>query len=217
MSSNPDQLEADVDRSRDSLGRDVARLNDRVSPARFVGTRTDRVKQGAASIKDKLMGSSNSAGDAAKDRLGSAVGSVKDATDNAAGRLGDATGSAPETLRQQTQGNPVAAGLIAFGVGWLLSSLVPASQAEQQAAAKLEENADAVVEPLTESAKEVAGNLQQPLQDSAAALKDTATDAVDRTTEHAKSAAGDVKDQAADAKDDVAGGSGDSTRATRSY
>jgi hypothetical protein len=44
----------------------------------------------------------------------------------------------------QTQGNPLAAGLIAFGVGWLAASLIPASRPEQQAAAKAKEHASVV-------------------------------------------------------------------------
>ena len=197
--TSPDQLESDVNKTRESLSKDVSRLGERVSPGRFVGTRSERIKQSASSVKDKLMGSASNAGPAASDKLSSAVGSVHDATNNAAGSLSDA--SASGALRNQTQGNPVAAGLIAFGVGWLVSSLVPVSNAEQKVARKVEEHADAVVDPLTESAKQVAGNLQQPLQDSAQALKETATDAANRTAEHAKSAADDVK---GDAQDTVA-------------
>jgi hypothetical protein len=205
--SNPDQLAMQVDQTRNSLSKDVARLNDRVSPARAVGTRTDKIKDSAGKVKDRLMGAKDRAMDqgpgVAKDKAGSAVGSVHDATNAAAGKLGAVTNTA--ALKEQTQGNPVAAGLVAFGVGWLLSSLVPVSQAEQAAAATVEDNADTLVAPLKESAQQVAGNLQEPLQNSAEALRQTTTDAVNRTTEHAKSATQDVKQQAAGAKDDVSG------------
>lgn len=202
--SDPDQLESNVNQTRDSLHRDVLRLNEQVSPRQFVGTRKEKIKNRAGAIKDRLMGSADDPGQAAKDKAGSALDSVKDATDSAGAKLGDAVGSAPQVLRKQTEGNPLAAGLIAFGAGWLLSALIPASDAEQQAARKVEQNADGLIEPLQQSAKEVADNLQQPLQDSADALKQTATDAADRTREHAKSAAADVKDKAVDAKDDIA-------------
>jgi hypothetical protein len=194
--SNPDQIERDVAQTRTSLSNDVARLNDRVSPSKFVGRRTDKIKDSAASIKNRLMGSSDSAGEAAADKMNSALSKVSDASDGMAAKVGDAAGGAPQALRQQTQGNPIAAGLIAFGVGWLLSSLVPATQVEQAAAKQVEDNAGGLIDPLKESAQEVAGNLQQPLQDSAEQLKQTATNAADKTTEHAKSAAADVKDNA---------------------
>lgn len=203
--SNPDKLESNVDQTRESLRRDVARLNDRVSPNRFVETRKEKIENRAGAMKDRLMGSADDPGQAAKDKLGNAVGSVKDATDSAGAKVQDALGSAPDTLREQTQGNPLAAGLIAFGAGWLLSSLAPASDAEQRVARKVEQNAGDLVEPLKQSAQEVAGNLQQPLQESAEAVKQTATDAANRTREHAESAASGIKDKAVDAKDDVAG------------
>jgi hypothetical protein len=200
--SNPDQIERDVTTTRDSLSTNVARLNDRVSPSKFVGRRTGKIKDSAASIKDRLMGSSDSAGEATTDKMSGALSNVSDATEGIAAKVSDAAGGAPDALRNQTQGNPIAAGLIAFGVGWLLSSLVPATQVEQNAAQQVEDNAGGVIEPLKESAQEVAGNLQQPLKDSADQLKQTATDAADKTTEHARSVAADVKDNAKDSIND---------------
>lgn len=96
--------EADVTRTRETLKNDVARLDERVSPSRFVGSRTDRIKRSASSAKDKLMGSSDSAAGAASDTLQSAAGSIADATGSAASRVSDATGNAPQALRDQTQG-----------------------------------------------------------------------------------------------------------------
>jgi hypothetical protein len=186
--SNPDQIERDAAQSRDALAQDVSRLNDKVSPASFLQRRKGKLQETGGSIKDKLMGSSDSAGAAAKDKAGSAVSSMKDATDSLGSKVTDAVSA--DALKQQTQGNPIAAGLIAFGVGWLLSSLVPVSSAEQDVAKKVE---DSVGEPLKQSAREVAENLQEPLQESAHALKSTATDAANKTVEQAKSTANDVK------------------------
>lgn len=194
--SNPDQIERVTAKTRDSLSKDVARLNDKVSPAKFLSRRTDKLKETAGSMKDRLMGSSDSPGDAAKDKAGSAVASMKDATDSLGSKVSDAVST--DAIRQQAQGNPIAAGLIAFGVGWLLSSLVPASRVEQHAAERIEDKSSALVDPLKQSAQEVAGNLQQPLQDAAGSIKQTTSDATNKTTEHAKSAAADVKDNAQD-------------------
>jgi len=195
--TNPDQLERDAAKTRESLGQDVNRLNDKVSPSSFLERRKAKLQDSAGSIKDRLMGSSDTPGQAAKDKAGSAVSSVKDKTDALGSKLSDAAST--DALRGQTQGNPIAAGLIAFGVGWLLSSLVPASQAEQTAASKVEATAG---DPLKQSAQEVAGNLQQPLQESAEAVKSAATDAAAKTTDHARSAASDVSGKARDAAQD---------------
>lgn len=200
--TDPDQLAQDLGQTRATLRNDVTRLSDRVSPARFVDSRTSRVKSGAAAIKDRLMGSGGSVGSAAADR----VGSVQDATGAAAAKIGDAAGSAPDAARAQATGNPVAAGLIAFGAGWLISSLVPASSTERDAARTIEDNADGVVEPLTDSARQVADNLRAPAQHAADEVQQKATEAVQRTSRHAQTAADDVKDQAATAKNHVADG-----------
>jgi hypothetical protein len=51
----------------------------------------------------------------------------------------DMASSALEQARKRTWGNPLAAGLVVFGAGWLLSSLLPATEREQQAAAQLKD------------------------------------------------------------------------------
>jgi len=53
----------------------------------------------------------------------------------------DKVSAAPGQLRRQAAGNPLAVGLIAVGVGWLAGSLLPASPAEERAAAKVKEAA----------------------------------------------------------------------------
>ena len=59
------------------------------------------------------------------------AGNVHSATGTAGAHLGDAgaaIGDAPAQVKTKTQGNPLAAGLIAFGAGLLVSSLIPASR-----------------------------------------------------------------------------------------
>jgi ElaB/YqjD/DUF883 family membrane-anchored ribosome-binding protein len=175
--TTPDQIAHDIDQTRGSLRSNVEQLRSSTSPSSFLGRRVDKIKDSASSAKDRLMGSASNAPGAAS----SAASSAK-----------DAAGAAPGAVRAKTEGNPLAAGLIAFGVGWMLSALVPASGVERQAAQQLEDNAGPVVEPLKQSAQEVAGNLQEPVQQSIEDVKSTASDAANRTTEHAKSAAADV-------------------------
>lgn len=194
--SDPDQLAADTHKTQDALSKDVARLSDRVSPEKFVGTRREKITHSFSAIKDQAMGIGDSAAQAAKDGATSAASSAQDAKDSA----GDSAGSAPDAIRGQTKGNPVAAGLIAFGAGWLLSSLAPASEAEKKAASQVE---DRVGEPLKQSAQEVAGNLKEPAQQAAASVQDTTQEAANRTAQHAKSAASEVQEHAKDAKGDV--------------
>jgi len=117
--------------------------------------------------------------------------------------VGDAVSDAPNAVARKAQGSPIAAGLIAFGAGLLVSSLLPASRAEQQAAQAVKDTAEPMVNDLTESAKQVAGNLKEPAQQAIEEVKSTATDAADTVREDATSAIDDVKSHAVDAKETV--------------
>ena len=193
--SDPDQLAADTRRTQDAVSGDVTRLTDRVNPQQFVGTRREKVSQGLGSIKDRVMGLGASATQAAKDKAQSAADSAQDAGGSAQG----AAGSAQDTVRDQASGNPIAAGVIAFGAGWLLSSLLPASDAEQKAAAHVEEHASGVTDSVKQSAQDVASNLKEPARDAAQSVQQSATDAANRTADHAQRASRDVKEHAHDA------------------
>lgn len=190
--SNPDQIENDLATTRDAVRADMDQLNDAVSPKAVISTQVDKVKHGAAAIKDRLMGAPDS--EAAKSKVADLAGTAQDTTSAAAAKLSEAARSAPDTVRARTQGNPLAAGVVAVGVGWLLSSLAPATSAEKHAAQQLESNADSVLDPLADSAKTIAGNLQQPAQDAATGVQNAAGDAVSDTIEHAKSATSNVTD-----------------------
>jgi gas vesicle protein len=108
---------------------------------------------------------------------------------------------------RQTQGNPLAAGLIAFGVGWLVSSLLPASQKEQQLAQQAEtalrENKDALLAPAKEVAQEMGEQLKPAAQDAVESVKSTAQDAAQTVKDEGQSAVEDVKGQAQDSKETV--------------
>ena len=107
---------------------------------------------------------------------------------------------APSAVARKAQGSPIAAGLIAFGAGLLVSSMLPASRVEQQAAEKVKDTAQPMVDDLTDTAKEIAGNLKEPAQQAMEEVKSTATDAATTVKDDATSAAEDVKSQAQDSK-----------------
>src|SRR6478672_2480516 len=191
-SDDPEVIRRDIESTRADLSRNVDALTEKVSPSRVVGRRVDRAKDAVGSVKDKVMGSSDNPYD---------QGAMGDATDKAssmASSIGDTATSAPTIARQKTRGNPLAAGMIAFGVGWLASSLLPATEKEQQAASavkdKASEHSDTLTAPLKEAAAGAKDNLAGPAQEAVRSVKGTATDAATH-----------VKDEAASAKDDVAG------------
>ena len=95
----------------------------------------------------------------------------------------------------------MAAGLIAFGAGLLLSSLIPASEKEREAADALKTAAEPMTTELTEAAKDMAEGLKEPAREAMENVKATATDAAEHVKAEGQTAAADVKDRATDAKD----------------
>ena len=183
--SSPEQIQAEIERTRNNLSTDVDRLTEKVTPGKVLNRRVDDVRSTASSLRDRVMGS---AGD------GSGLRGAGDTLSDKASNLTSAAGSAPQAMRQRTQGNPLAVGVIAFGVGMLLSSLAPASQLEQNMAETAEAKAKELAEPLKQTGQEMAENLKEPVQESMQQVKETATQAAQDTADHAKSAAQDVKE-----------------------
>lgn len=113
---------------------------------------------------------------------------------------GDKVSGARDKIQEQASGNPLAVGLIAVGVGWLLGSLLPATSTEEQAAAKVKEIATPAI---TGAAKEAGAHLQDSAQQAAESVKATAADAAATVKDETASSVQDVHDQAQTARDTV--------------
>jgi ElaB/YqjD/DUF883 family membrane-anchored ribosome-binding protein len=206
-SNDPDEIRRNIERTRAELSGDVDALTEKVTPSRVVSRRVDKVRSSVSSLRDRVMGpasddgpETSDTGGSARESLSSAAGGAKDSLSSAASSMSDAASSAPSAVKERTQGNPLAAGIIAFGVGWLLSSLLPASEPEKQAATQVKDKATEVAQPQVQRiAQEVAGNLKEPAREAAEQVKSTATDATQAVSDHAKSAAQDVKEDASQA------------------
>ncbi|MFQ4149823.1 DUF3618 domain-containing protein [Arthrobacter sp. LAPM80] len=184
MSEDPDVIRSNIEATRARLGTTVDAVADKVSPSHIVQRQTDKVKDAVFGVKDKVMG--------VADHGGESVSGV-----------GSAIGDAPAQLKARTQGNPLAAGLIAFGAGLLLSSLIPASEPEREAAEALKSAAEPLTQELTEAAKDVAEGLKGPAQEAMENVKATAADATEHVKAEGQDVVADVKERAADAKDNI--------------
>jgi hypothetical protein len=166
-------------------------------------------------VKEKVMGTTDATPSYTNAYTGQSVGqgtghstggSVHNAADTVSAKLsdaGEAISDAPHQVKTKTQGNPLAAGLIAFGAGMLLSALIPASEKEREAADALKTAAEPMTTELTEAAKDMAQGLKEPAREAMENVKTTATDAAQNVKAEGQTAATDVKDRAADAKDNV--------------
>jgi hypothetical protein len=208
---DPDQLRREIERTQRNLSTDVDLLTEKVTPGRIVHRKVNRTRRAMTSLRDRVMGTANDTVSTASDRVGGAASSVSDTASNAASSVADtaseaaqAVGRAPEAVRRGTEGNPLAAGLIAFGAGWLISSLAPASRKEQELADQATTWAREHGQPIAEQvAGQVKDTLAEPAQQAVESVRSTATDAASTVADETRSAAGSVTDRAKEAKDSV--------------
>ncbi len=187
MSTSPDRIRADIEQTRSALSTDVNALGEAVSPGNIARRQADKVKGGVTGLKDKVMGS---------DDTGSDDGTIAD-------RVGDAK----QAVGRKARGNPLAAGLVALGAGWLVGSLIPASERERHAAVAAKDKAQPVTDKVTEevksAAQEAKEHLEQPARESAAAVRSTAQDAIETVKGEGESRVEDVRGSAQDSADTV--------------
>jgi gas vesicle protein len=217
MSENPDVIRADIEATRARLGTNVDAVADKVTPSNIVHRQTDKVKDAVTGVKEKIMGAADTAttkvhhttstgAGHTTNAMHSAGDSLHQAQDTVSAKLSDAgqaVSAAPDQVKAKTAGNPLAAGLIAFGAGMLVSSLIPASQKEREAADQLKTAAQPLATQVTDAAKNMAQDLKEPAQEAMENVKATATDAAQNVKAEGQTAAADVKDRATDAKDNV--------------
>jgi gas vesicle protein len=185
---------ADIDATRANLSRDIDELTDKVSPGRVVERRKEAAKGRIGSVRDKVMGSVPTSGS------GGSGGGVGSKVSDAAGSVSDSAGGALDAVGSKAQGNPLAAGLVAFGAGMLISALIPASEKEAEVAQRAVDAAKEHGQPVVDEAKSVGQQMGQELKDSAVEsaqqVKDTAAESVENVKQEGQSSARTVKDQA---------------------
>jgi ElaB/YqjD/DUF883 family membrane-anchored ribosome-binding protein len=171
MTNNPDEIRREIENTRGRLSSDVNALTETVSPSNVARRQADKVAGVATSVKDRVMGTADD---------------LRSSGSDAASTVGQAPAAAADKARSKTQGNPLAAGLIAFGAGMLVASLLPTTEAESRAGERLAEQADKVVEPLKETGREMGEDLKERAKEAAQEVKSTAQQAVESTKEQAK-------------------------------
>jgi cell division septum initiation protein DivIVA len=207
MTSDPGQIRGNIEQTQRNLSADVDALAEKVSPSRMVERRVEQTRWAMTSVKDRIMGSAAETTSTVSGTASSAAASAKDTLAAKASSAADMASSAPEQARQRTRGNPLAAGLVAFGAGWLLSSLLPATEPEQQAAAQVKdlamEKGRPVAQEMGQAGQEAAHSLRESAKQRAQSVKETATDAASTVAGEAQSQASDVTSHAQEARNRV--------------
>jgi ElaB/YqjD/DUF883 family membrane-anchored ribosome-binding protein len=214
-SNDPDEIRADIKRTRAALSDNVDDLAESVKPKNVAGRQVGKVKEAASNLKDRVMGPDDddysgsavgTVGDkasSAKDAVADKASSAKDTVSGKASEAREAVRQAPRRMKRRAQGNPLAAGVIAFGLGMLVSSLIPSSEKEREAVSQLQDNLEPVKEKATEVARDIGEGLRPAAQDAAESVKTTAQEGAESVKQEGQSAAADVKDQAQASKETV--------------
>jgi Protein of unknown function (DUF3618) len=214
-SNDPDEIRADIERTRATLSNDVDDLAESVKPKSVARRQVDKVKDAVGGVKERVMGSDDDDYDRGavgtvadrtsdtRDAVAERAYAAKDTVSEKASQAGEAVREAPATLKRKTQGNPLAAGVIAFGLGMLVSSLIPSSEKERQAVSSLQENIEPVKQKAAEVARDMGESLKPAAQEAAESVRTTAQEGVESVRQEGQSAAQDVKDQAQQSKETV--------------
>ncbi|CCH21708.1 DUF3618 domain-containing protein [Micromonospora lupini] len=196
MTSDPDRIRREIETTRNDLSSDVDALADKVNPRRIAGDSVGQARGALTRAKEKMMGSSNHLGQEAGQRMSHAAGSVR-----------DETRSLGQQSREQAQGNPLAAGLVAFGVGLLAASLIPPSGRERQLAGRakdmVSEHSGGLRQQASQVGHQVQDNLREPAQQAAQSVRASAQQGVSAVRDQGRSAAGQVQGQAHAAADEL--------------
>lgn len=178
MEQDTDQLKYDIERRREDIEGTLDAIGDRVLPGRIVERRREQLRQGVQGVRERVMG-----------RTHEMTGAASGAASSAAEHVG------PDALGRQVSGHPLGAGLVAAGLGFLVSAAIPRSSSEVQMARSVADAAAPLAEQAQQAVREVARDVADEAASAGSELKETASAAASDVTEEAKHQARAVRDE----------------------
>jgi len=185
MGETPEELRGQLASKRDDLTRDLEAIGDRVSPGRVIERRQASVRMRVTDMTDRVMGVK----DAASDHLHQGATTTADTMTDAVHRVGD-------TTRGRTEGNPLAAGMVAFGLGIVAASVFPATRREKQMAAQAQPALESAVAEIAPAAQQIVDEVRPVAENAMADVRDDAKEASAHVKDEASDAAAEVKESA---------------------
>lgn len=189
----PEEIRAEIERTRTRLGADVEAVAEKVNPESAVQRQKDKARYKFQDLREQVMGASESAHNVADDLRYEAADRATQAK--------YALNQAPDVAKAKTRGNPFAAGLIALGAGWLIGSMLPSTQREQQftadAAQQIQPRVQQATQSLKSNAQDLAEGLKEPAQQAFESVKQTAQDAAQDVKARGQYEGENLKDSAA--------------------
>lgn len=188
MGQTTEELNAEIAETRQSLADDLDALQDKVSPSAVVQRRKEAMSQRVRGLGSRIMGSARSSASGTTGAVSSSGEGVRHAASEMA-----------STAEDRVDGSPLAAGLVAFGVGVVVAALMPATEAESRASQALVDTAKDHGGPVVDAAKSSARDLGEGLRDQASQaateVKERAQDSATRVQDEASSSADRVRSE----------------------
>ena len=175
MADRTEQLREDIDQKRENIGYTVDQIQNRVSPGRITARGRYRFRRWWIDTRDRILGNEQSEypWERTVQSISHRVGDVTDRASEVISDVKDGVAETPRIVRRQTQGNPVAAGFIAFGGGLLVGTLLPETQRERDAAKRLEPAVSGITQEASEIGKELAEDVKTTAIDTLDEVKDS--------------------------------------------
>jgi hypothetical protein len=192
MGKSASEVRADIEGTRRDMSATIDAIADRTSPSRVIGRRRRAMADGWRSVRERVMGRADDDSGA----LGGRAQGMTESVRGQAGAVADQARQAPDTIVQATEGNPIAAGLIAFGGGLLLASMMPPSDAEQRMAGTLRQHTGPLQDELKQAGQQVADDVRSTAQEGAEQVKQRASEAAGAVQDEARGSAQAIQQQA---------------------
>lgn len=192
MGKSASEVRSEIEGTRQDMSETIDAIADRSSPGRIIQRRRQRVSDGWRSVRERVMGRAHDTDGSAGDAAQGVGGTARDA----AASVVEGGRRAPDKVIEQIQGNPIAVGLIAFGGGLLVASLIPPSEAEQRVAGQVVEKAQPVRDELQRAGQEVVEDLRSTAEQGAEQVKQRATEAAESVQEDVRVSTGNVTEEA---------------------
>ncbi len=175
MGQSAAELRREIARTRGEMSRDLDAIGDRVSPRRMAERRLGRTRNWMVMSRERIFGAAEDARDRAGDQAHGLAQTVGHAPSQVGGQV---TG--------QTRGNPMLAGGVAFGLGFLASMLFDATEQEEELARRAEDQLEPIKEQLGQAAGEIGSTVSDAGREAATHLKEDASVRAHDVTETAK-------------------------------
>ena len=221
MAQDTDELRARIEEQRMEITGTVEQIENRIMPGRIMARRRDRMRRTLTDWKDAVFGNDEPdyqdawalygtgtpsgryqyGGDQYAGRYSGQgeqgiVGRAGDATSHVLESAKEGVAQAPQMLRRQARGNPMAAGMVALGAGWLVATVLPRTQEERAMVQRIEPKLAETAAAVKSEGQAIAGELKEPAHEAVEQVKQTGQEVASEMRDEAKDAASSVRSTA---------------------